>query len=347
MVKIRDARHRQPHGRRREFSEQGTLLGAAGERLAVSIHSTKRNVQRGRAVDFLIVFLLIILTALAGAALFLLRELQTNARRAAESGGTSPNLEVLRVELDTHHQADFERLRNETRRVLGEIDAELTQLRDGVRSSHHEHDAQMEKLRNRFVEVDGQTSVQLDRAVVDLRSNQDASIERLREAVAAALSSLAGRGGGADAAAERRNASLSGLYRRLATLEAGFVSITNPGLLPGESFSLPATFTPESLVWETWKAFGDSVFSFAEVFNEERIHLDDQTVRDVVSFLTDVRHTLTRSVFPTLPENPDQVEEGTLADLRGAIMRLGSEISDTRARIERAYRDEHAWSVAI
>jgi len=131
------------------------------------------------------------------------------------------------------------------------------------------------------------------------------------------------------------------------SLEAGFVSITNPGLLPGESFSLPTVFTPESLVWETWKGFGDSVFTFAEVFNEERIHLDDQTVRDVVSFLTDVRHTLTRSVFPSLPEKPDQVEDGALPELREAIMHLGSELSTTRGTIERAYREEQDWSVAL
>lgn len=293
-------------------------------------------------MEFLIVFLLIILAALGGVTLYFQRELIFNARRTTESGGPAPNLDVLRIELDTHHQADFERLRTETRRVLGEIDAELTRLRDGVRSSHHEHDAQMDKLRNRFVEVDGQTSVQLDRAVVDLRSNQDAAIERLRDAVAAALNSLASRGSGSDAASERRTASLSGLYRRLATLEAGFVSITNPGLLPGESFSLPAAFTEESLVWETWKGFGDNLFTFAEAFSEERIHLDDETCREVVSFLTDVRHTLTRSVFPHLPEHPEQLESVALPELREAIMHLGSELSSTRAAIERAYREEQA-----
>jgi hypothetical protein len=298
-------------------------------------------------VDFLIIFLLIIVAALGGAAVYLLRELQFSSKHATEKAESAPNLEVLRVELDTHHQADFEKLRHETRRVLSEIDSELTRLRDGVRSSHLEHDAQMDKLRNRFVEVDGQTSVQLDRAVVDLRSNQDAAIERLREAVATALTSLASRGFGGDAASERRSASLSGLYRRLAALEANFVSITNPGLLPGESFSLPVAFTPESLIWETWKGFGDSVFSFAEVFNEERIHLDDQTCRDIVSFLTDTRHTLTRSVFPSLPEKPGELEDGALPELREAIMHLGSELSSTRARIERAYREEQDWNIAI
>ena len=291
-------------------------------------------------MEFLIIFLLIVVAALGGAALYLLRELIYESRSAKKSGETVPNIDVLRVELATNHQADFERLRHETRHVLGEIDTELTRLRDGVRSSHHEHDSQMDKLRSRFVEVDGQTSIQLDRAVVDLRSNQDAAIERLRDAVGAALTTLASRGSGGGPASERRAASLSGLYRRLASLEAGFVSITSPGLLPGESFSLPAAFTDESLIWETWKGFGDNVFTFAEAFSEERIHLDDETCREVVSFLTDVRHTLTRSVFPNLPEHPEQVENGTLPELREAIMHLGSELSTTRARIERAYREE-------
>lgn len=289
-------------------------------------------------MDVLIIVLLLIVAALGGAAVYLLTELQRSAKRGAPPSGAAQD--VLRGELDTRQQAEFDRVRSETKRVLGEIDTELNRLRDGVRSSHEEHNAQMTKLRDRFVEVDGQTSVRLDRAVVDLRSHQEASIERLREAVGAVLSSLTSRSYSQDAVDERRHASLSGLYRRLALLEANFVSITNPSLLPGESFSVPATFTPESLVWETWKGFGDSVYSFAEAFNEERIHLDDQTCRDIVSFLSDTRHTLTKSVFPSLPETPDGAESEPLPELREAIMHLGSELADIRSTIEAAYREE-------
>lgn len=291
-------------------------------------------------MDVVIIVLLLVVAALGGMAIYLLREIQLSSKRGSDGALPAPNLDVLRIELDTRHQADFERLRNDTRRVIGEIDAELNRLRDGVRTSHQEHNAQMDQLRNRFVEVDGQTSVQLDRAVVDLRSHQDASIERLREAVGAVLTSLTAHSYGDDAAAERRGGALSSLYRRIATLEANFVSITNPGLLPGESFSLPAAFTPESLIWETWKSFGDSVYSFAEIYNEERIHLDNQTCRDIVSFLTDTRHTLTKSVFPSLPDEPDQAGNEPLPELREAIKHLGAELSSVRGSIERAYRDE-------
>lgn len=289
-------------------------------------------------MEFLIVVMILIVAALVvGTAVYLVRELRQATPPSAIAG---PSLDVLRVELATHHQADFDQLRNDARRVLEEIESELNRLHDGVRSTHQEHNAQMDRLRDRFVEVDGQTSVQLDRAVVDLRSHHDASIERLREAVGAVLTSLTSHRYGEDAAAERRAAALSGLYRRLAVLESNFVSITNPGLLPGESFALPAAFTPESLVWETWKGFGDSVYSFAETFNEERIHLDDQTCRDIVSFLTDTRHTLTKSVFPSLPDEPGNAMQEPLPELREAIIHLGSELATIRARIEAAYREE-------
>lgn len=290
-------------------------------------------------MEFLIVVMILLVAALVvGATVYLSRELRVAHR--GEDGSPVASIDVLRVELDARHQADLERLRVDAKRAFDEIEAELVRLRDGVRSTHQEHDSQMNRLRDRFVEVDGKTLVQLDRAVVDLRSNQDAAIERLREAVGAALTAFATRGSGPNHASERRASSLSDLYRRFATLEAGFISITNPGLLPGESFSLPVEFTEESLIWETWKGFGDSVFSFAEAFNEERIHVDDQTCRDIVSFLSDVRHTLTKSVFPNLPESTDQPDGDGLPGLRGAIMHLGTELSSTRARIERAYRDE-------
>lgn len=289
-------------------------------------------------MDVLIIVLLLIVAALGGAGLYLLTELAKSSRRAARSADAGSD--VLHVEVETRQQAELERMRIETSRVLGDIESELNRLREGVRTSHEEHNAQMTKLRDRFVEVDGQTSVRVDRAVVDLRSHQEASIERLREAVGAVLTSLTSRSYSQDAAAERRHGSLSGLYRRLALLEANFVSITNPSLLPGESFSLPSAFTPESLVWETWKGFGDSVYSFAEAFNEERIHLDDQTCRDIVSFLSDTRHTLTKSVFPSLPESPDGTEKESLPQLREAIIHLGAELADIRSTIESAYRDE-------
>jgi hypothetical protein len=56
--------------------------------------------------------------------------------------------------------------------------------------------------------------------------------------------------------------------------------------------------------------------------------------------LSDTRHTLTKSVFPSLPESPDGAETEPMPQLREAIIHLGAELADIRSTIESAYREE-------
>jgi hypothetical protein len=163
---------------------------------------------------------------------------------------------------------------------------------------------------------------------------------RLRDAVGAAIAAIAARQQAtADSGlAERRAEAFGDLYRRLTKLETSFVSITNPVLLPGEPFMLPAELPAEALRWEHWKELGDTTFAFADGFAQHRLNLDDATCRDLTAFIGEVRGLLTKSIYPNLQTaatNPD-----TRASLRKALEQLGAEIPRAREGLERAYREQ-------
>jgi hypothetical protein len=196
-------------------------------------------------------------------------------------------------------------------------------------------------MRDRFVEVDGQTAKALERSFGDLRVHQEAELNRLREAVGAVMGALAVHHSTAsDAVAGKRAEAIAGLYRRLAKLETDFLSVTNPVLLPGEKFALPAELLSETLKWESWKEVGDSVFSFADAFNQERIFLDDESCRELTAFVSDLREVMTTAIYPNLMPRPGVPLEESRQDLRRGIEQLGREIPAARQRLERAFREE-------
>lgn len=296
-------------------------------------------------MDVIIVLLLLLLSGLVvGVAVYLPRELRKTDGGAATASlsPASPNLDALRTELDARYQTEVDRLRGEARGAVGEIESELGRLREGLRLSSREQDDQLARLRDRFAEVESQTSRGLDQALVDLRVNQDAELGRLREAVGAAMTALAARSHVPEhnQAAERRRQAVADLYRRLAKLETAFISVTNPVLLPGESFALPAELLPETLRWENWKDVGDGAFAFAEAFNQDRIHLDDLTCREMTGFVRELREAMTTAIYPNLLRKPGTPPDETRAALRAALAQLGSDIPAARARLESAYRDE-------
>jgi hypothetical protein len=292
-------------------------------------------------MEFLIVFLLLIIgTMIAGAAVYVQREFrkERSAPMALGQGGT--NLEPLRATLEARYESEVERLRSESQRVIGDVETELGRLRETLRSSAHEQESQIVRLRERYAEADGQTTQALEIALRDLRSHHDAELGRLREAVGAAIAAIAARQHtSADSGlAARRAEAIGDLYRRLTKVETTFVSITNPMLMPGEPFALPAELPAEALRWEPWKQVGDATFAFAEGFAHHRLELDDATCRDLTAFIGDVRGLLTRSIYPhlqTAATNPE-----TRATLRKALEQLGAEIPRAREGLERAYREQ-------
>ena len=255
-------------------------------------------------MDILIVILIILLGGMiAGVAIYVPRELRNTSKNAVGTGLVpSGNLDSVRAELDARYQAEVERLRVEARSAVAEIEKELSRLQEGVRSSTREYDEQFARVRERFAQIDNHTTKALDQALDDLRVHQGAELARLREAVGAAMAALAARQESpmADPRNGRRAEAITTLYKRLAKLETSFISVTNPVLLPGEAFSASEELLPETLRWENWKDVGDGAYAFAEAFNQERIHLDDQTCRDVTAFVTISRSILTNQIYPNL-----------------------------------------------
>ncbi len=287
----------------------------------------------------LIILLLFLLIGAVGAGFFYLNDLKTSVR----FGGSRPpvSIDKIKTELDARYQADIERLRAEARSAVGEIEGELGRLREGLRTSTHEHDTQLSRLRERYAEVDGQTAQAVERVLVDLRSHQEIELSRLREAVGAAMAAIAVRQSGpeSDVVTGKRAEAIASLYRRLAKLETCYLSVTNPVLLPGEAFDLPANLPPETLKWENWKEVGDATFAFAEAFNQDRIYLDDATCRDLVGFVSSLREVMTTEIYPNLTARPGTDATETRDALRAALVQLGREIPEARERLERTFRE--------
>jgi hypothetical protein len=166
-------------------------------------------------------------------------------------------------------------------------------------------------------------------------------LTRLREAVGGAMAAFAVRQNTADqqAVANRRAEAVAALYRRLAKLETTYVSVTNPVLLPGESFELPAELLPDTLKWESWKEFGDSAFAFAEAFNQDRIFLDDPTCRDLTALVGLMREAMTSTIYPSLLAKNGADAGEAKAQLRTTLEQIGKELQEARGRLERTFRE--------
>jgi hypothetical protein len=284
--------------------------------------------------------LLVIVVMIAGAAWYAWREFARNGTNPIPSGQRGSGLDPLRTALEARFEAEVERLRAESQRVIGDVESELGRLRETLRTSAHEQESQIVRLRERYAEVDSQTATALEQSLHDLRAHHDTELGRLREAIGTAITAIAARQRMADdpGLASRRAAAIGELYRRLTHLETTFISIANPELLPGEPFTLSPNLTADAYRWELWKAVGDATFTFAEGFALHRLELDDVSCRDLTSFIGDVRGLLTRSIYPNLQHATTNPQ--AQATLRTALEQLGAEIPRARDGLERAYREQ-------
>lgn len=282
---------------------------------------------------------LLIIAMIVGAGLYAWRELVKPGAKPIVLGQRSADLDPLRSALEARFEAEVERLRSESQRVIGDVETELGRLRETLRNSAHEQESQIVRLRERYAEVDSQTATALEESLKDLRAHHDTELGRLREAIGTAITAIAARQRLADdpGIASRRAVAIGELYRRLTHLETTFVSIANPELLPGEPFTLSPNLNADMYRWEQWKAVGDATFSFAESFALHRLELDDPTCRDLTAFIGEVRGLLTRSIYPNLQHaatSPD-----AQATLKSALTQLGADIPRARDNLERAYRE--------
>ncbi|MGH2532236.1 MAG: hypothetical protein ACRDJW_07990 [Thermomicrobiales bacterium] len=296
-------------------------------------------------MEFLIIFLIVLLiliaivligTTVMGISLQPLVQQMLPARTNRPALPTA-GVEPLRAELTTRHEVEAERLRGEARTAIAELDAELGRLREGLRTTTHEHERHLVQLRERHAAVDDRALATIDQGLRELRGHLDAEVAHVREGVGAALAAIAARqDAGTDVLTARRREAIADLDRKLAKMEASALAVTNPVLLPGERFVPPAEFPPESLRWETWKEVGDAAFAFADAFNQNRIYLDDALCRDLSAFVVALRERLTISIYPNLQPKPS---EAGLRVLRDALERLGDDIPAARERLERAFRE--------
>jgi hypothetical protein len=163
-------------------------------------------------------------------------------------------------------------------------------------------------------------------------ARRDATMERLRADLLAALTRAAGDGG--SRSGSRRPDVSADLYARLARLEAALAAVTNPILLPGEAYAPPVEFLPEALIWENWNEVGERAFSLADAYSAQRLHLSEQTRGEVDLFVTTLRTLLTRSVYPNLQPEPDATQQ---AALRAALEEIAAELLKVRQTLEWEY----------
>jgi hypothetical protein len=192
----------------------------------------------------------------------------------------------------------------------------------------------VERQRAEFqAEITHASAVAATRMQAD-QTRWEAALERLRAdlLVAVAIPAADRKGG----PGTRRAEVSADLYARLARLEAALAAVTNPVLLPGESYAPPDEFLPESLVWENWSEVGERAFALADAFNAQRLHLSDTCCGEFEAFVTSLRNQLTRSVYPNLQPEPSLTQQTAL---RAALTELATELPRARLTLEREYRE--------
>lgn len=278
---------------------------------------------------------LIVLGALGGAGYYgylIARRLPTGSapvRDGTDSAAVAPRAEELSA------------LRGDVRgvRQVGEeARGELARLRDGLRSVESTIEAQETLFRRRQDDTATALDGRLERVERDLVAQHDETRRRL----AALLSARPTNGAEGERRRERRREVLTELYRRLAKIEVSIAAVTNPIQLPGEPYTVPTEFLPETLRWENWKDVGESAFAFADAFNAGRLDLDDEPAAEIAAFVTALRTALTQFVYPNLQPRPSLEQRQAL---QSGLTRIGNDIAVIRARIARAYRGEVGLAV--
>jgi hypothetical protein len=165
-------------------------------------------------------------------------------------------------------------------------------------------------------------------------ARRDVALERLRADLLATLTRVAADGG--PRPGSRRPDVSADLYARLARLETALAAVTNPILLPGETYSPPVEFLPEALVWENWNEVGERAFSLADAYSAQRLYLSEETRGEIELFVTRLRTLLTRSVYPNLQPEPDVAQQ---VALRSALEEIAGEFPKVRQMLEREFRE--------
>lgn len=163
-------------------------------------------------------------------------------------------------------------------------------------------------------------------------ARRDMAIERLRGDVLAMIGQLGEER--RNAGRDRRAEIISELYARLARLETALSAVTNPVLLPGEPYTPPAEFLTEALIWENWNEVGERAFALADAYSAQRVYLSEKTREELGTFVTALRVTLTRSIYPNLHADADANQQ---AALRAALEQVALELPRARRALDTEY----------
>jgi hypothetical protein len=289
-------------------------------------------------VEFLVGFVILLLALGVGALLLAPTSQVARVLRWPESAR-----EVLPLRLRTPHTAgrldlDSPEVQDGSRISALSFEEDFDRLRLAVQSSMAEVSSHLRAI-GAAQEERGQRDMRLvERQIEALHDHFEQRLANLHEEIAASMQSSLGQRSqiANDPLVLRRADTTADLYRKLARLEASFVAVTNPLLLPGESSMAPHELPPEAMRWDAWKDVGDSAFAFAQAFNQERIFLDPEMSDQLSKLVTSIRERLTRSIYPNLQSKPN---DAGLATLRTAIEQLSTEIPQARQRLERAFRE--------
>ncbi len=260
-------------------------------------------------VEALAVVLALVLIALLGGVVFVFRE----AGQQLFSGAYRQRISTS--EAEARERADalrgvYEDYRSQLVTLQdsrSELEATLVEIRANERASQRERDQLLDQLRR--------SGEQLDARVESLREQELATLQA--SAAMPQLSAVAGED--SQELFVRRADILGELYDRLARVEFSIVSLTNPILLPGESFRVPTDLAPELLRWDNWREVGETAFALGEYFNQHRIHLDRTTARAVEACIATVRSTLTQDIYPSLSEQPDADQDRRIRESLAAL----------------------------
>lgn len=203
----------------------------------------------------------------------------------------------------------------------------LERLESGLEALRHELEQQSEQASSLWNEVRRQRESEEARATN--------ALERLRGEFLAAIAGL--RVDVERARSDRRAEVCAELYARLARLESALAAVTNPILLPGESYSPPAELPTEALIWENWNEVGERAFALADAYSAQRLHLPADASAELGAFITALRLLLTRSVYPNLQGHPDAAQQ---AALHAALVSMAADIPKARQALTRSYGAE-------
>jgi hypothetical protein len=136
--------------------------------------------------------------------------------------------------------------------------------------------------------------------------------------------------------AARRADAISGIYTRLARVEAALSAVVNPMLLPGEPLRVPESLFDDTLVWDNWADVGERAYEFGEMFNGNRLLLDPELADTVEEFICTLREALTDTIYPVVRHNSPTSAQTT--QLRAGLERVVGSLAPLRRELEDAFR---------